>query len=223
MSSPIRQKKTILFLAANPKASTPLRLGEEVNEIAEGLQRAKQRNKFQLEQKWAVTPRDMRRAVLELEPQIVHFSGHGVGDGGLALEDDAGQVKLVNAKALASLFELFQNQVECVVLNACYSEVQAKAIARHIPYVIGMNQEIGDQAARDFAVGFYDALAAGKEIEFAYRFGCTSISMEGIPEELTPVLKKQSEVLADSELLEDDPEEVEAPVAIAVDGREPMS
>ncbi|MEP0820019.1 MULTISPECIES: CHAT domain-containing protein [Trichocoleus] len=125
MSSPRKHKKTILFLAANPKASTPLRLGEEVSEIDEGLRRSKQCNKFHLEQKWAVTPREMRRAVLELEPQIVHFSGHGVGEGGLALEDELGQVKLVSAKALASLFDLFKEQVECVVLNACYSELQA--------------------------------------------------------------------------------------------------
>ena len=56
MSSSPRKKKTILFLAANPKNSTPLRLGEEAKEIAEGLQRSKKRDKFQLEQQWAVTP-----------------------------------------------------------------------------------------------------------------------------------------------------------------------
>ncbi|MBD2124598.1 AAA-like domain-containing protein [Trichocoleus sp. FACHB-262] len=216
MISPRRHKKTILFLAANPKASTPLRLGEEVNEIDEGLQRSKQRNKFQLEQKWAVTPREMRRAVLELEPQIVHFSGHGVGEGGLALEDELGQVKLVSAKALASLFDLFKEQVECVVLNACYSELQANAIARHIPYVIGMSQEVGDQAAREFAVGFYDALASGRSIEFAYNYGCTSISMEGIPEELTPVLKKQSEILSEPEPVQEVNEGSEACPLIAL-------
>ena len=41
----------------------------------------------------------MQRAVLESELRIVHFSGHGMGEGGLALEDNAGQVKLVSADA----------------------------------------------------------------------------------------------------------------------------
>jgi hypothetical protein len=191
MSSSSRKKKTILFLAANPKNSTPLRLTQEVQEIADGLQRSKKRDKFHLEQQWAVTPRDMQRAVLDFNPEIVHFSGHGAGEDGLALEDETGQIKLVNAKALAGLFKLFQDCVECVVLNACYSEVQAKAIADYIPYVIGMNQAVGDNAAREFAVGFYDALGAGKTVEFAYEFGCTSISMAGIPEALTPVLRKK--------------------------------
>ncbi|MEG4200295.1 AAA-like domain-containing protein [Microcoleus sp. Pol12A5] len=193
MSSSSRKKKTILFLAANPKNSTVLRLGEEVKEIADGLQRSKKREKFQLEQQWAVTPRDMQRAVLDYKPEIVHFSGHGVGEEGLALEDETGQIKLVNAKALARLFELFMDRVECVVLNACYSDVQAAAIAHHIPYVIGMKQAVGDNAAREFAIGFYDALAAGESIEFAYKSGCVSITMAGIPEELTPVLKKKPE------------------------------
>jgi len=187
------KKKTILFLAANPKNTTPVDLQKEAKEIAEGLQRSKKADKFQLEQQWAVTPREMQRAVLDFKPEIVHFSGHGAGQGGLALEDDLGQIKLVNAKALAALFEAFNEYVECVILNACYSEVQAAAIARHIPYVIGMKQTVGDNAAREFAVGFYDTLAAGESIERAYKLGCVSISMAGIPEELTPVLKKKSD------------------------------
>ena len=49
--------------------------------------------------------------------------------GGLVFEDETGHEKLVDAEALAELFELFSDQLECVVLNACYSEVLAKAIA----------------------------------------------------------------------------------------------
>ncbi|MFB2839766.1 AAA-like domain-containing protein [Floridanema evergladense] len=201
MSITTRKKKIILFLAANPKNTNPLSLDDEVKEIDQGLQRAKKRHNFQLEKEFAVTPRDMQRAVLEFKPEIVHFSGHGTGEDGLALEDGNKKIKLVSAKALASLFELFKDQVECVVLNACYSEIQAKAIAHHIPYVIGMKKAVGDNAARAFAVGFYDALGAGETVEFAYKMGCVSIIMEGIPEELTPVLLKSSD-FADFDLLD---------------------
>jgi tetratricopeptide (TPR) repeat protein len=186
--------KKILILAANPKNSVPLRLDEEVREIDEGLRRAQMRDRFELEQKWAVRPRDVQRAILEFAPQIVHFSGHGVGEGGLALEDELGQAKLVSTSALAGLFELFADQVECVLLNACYSVLQAEAIALHIPYVIGMNQAVGDAAAREFAVGFYDALGADRSIEFAYKLACNSIRMAGIGEDLTPVLLMKNEI-----------------------------
>lgn len=193
MHSSSRDRQTILFLVANPKDSDRLRLDQELRDIAEGLQqRASQRDQFNLEQRWAVRPRDIQRAMLDVEPQIVHFSGHGAGEQGLVFEDESGKAKLVNGEALAGLFELFSDQIKCVVLNGCYSEVQAKAIAQHIPYVIGMNKEIGDKAAISFAVGFYDALGAGRSIEFAYKLGCNAIRLEGIPEYLTPVLLRKS-------------------------------
>ncbi len=182
--------RKILILSANPKGSTPLRLDEEFREIEAGLQRAQKREQFELHQKWAVRPRDIQRAMLEVNPHIVQFSGHGAGEEGLVFEDETGQAKLIDGEALAELFEMFRD-VECVVLNACYSEIQATAIAQHIPYVIGMNQAIGDKAAIEFAVGFYDALGAGRDVKFAYQLGCNAIRMAGISEYLKPVLKEK--------------------------------
>ena len=182
--------KTILMLVANPKGTTPLRLDQEVRDISEGLRRSNYRDAFRIEQRWAVRPRDVQRAMLEVNPHIVHFSGHGIEAEGLAFEDESGHVKLVTADALAGLFGLFA-QVECVVLNACYSETQADAIYQHIPAVIGMQKAIGDRAALEFAVGFYDALGAGRSIEFAYKLGCNAIQMAGIAENLTPILKQK--------------------------------
>jgi hypothetical protein len=196
MSSSTRKKKTILFLAANPKDSTPLDLTREVKEIEAGLQRSQKRDKFLLEQVWAVTPRDVQRAMLDHKPQIVHFSGHGTGESGLILENAVGEAQCVKSEALAGLFELFADKVECVVLNACYSEVQAVAVAQHIPYVVGMNQAVGDRAAIAFAVGFYDALGAGESFDFAYRLGRNSIALAGIAEDLTPVITRKFEVVA---------------------------
>jgi CHAT domain len=220
-SQPIR---TILILAANSKDASRLRLDQEVRDIAEGLARSQYRDRFTLQPKWAVRPRDLQRSLLDHSPQIVHFCGHGQGsssfantaslngrkmiplddqgsagldkaglsEAGLVFEDDTGNMKLIDGASLAGLFRLFAEQVECVVLNACYSETQATAIAQHIPYVIGMNRAIGDRAAIEFAVGFYDALGAGRSIEFAYDLACNAIQLAGIPEQLTPVLKKRA-------------------------------
>lgn len=183
--------KTILFLAANPKGTSPLRLGEEVRDIDEGLRRSQHRDEFTLTQNLATRPRDIQRAMLDHQPQIVHFSGHGMGEQGLLFEDEVGQPKFVTGAALAALFKLFSQKLECVVLNGCYSQVQAEAIAQHIPYVIGMGQEIGDRAALEFAVGFYDALAAGESVEFAFDLGCAAIQMAGVSGESVPVLLRK--------------------------------
>ncbi len=184
--------QSILFLSANPKDTIPLRLDRELRDIEEGLKRAQKRDEFQLEQRLAVRSRDIQRAMLDISPQFVHFSGHGAGEQGLVFEDEIGNAIFVSGEALAGLFELFADRIHCVVLNGCYSEVQAKAIATHIDYVIGMNQAIGDRAAIEFAVGFYDAIGAGRPIEFAYKLGCAAIQMAGIAEHLTPVLLKKS-------------------------------
>jgi CHAT domain len=119
--------KTILILAANPTSTSRLRLDEEVREIEEGLRRGNVRDRFQVEQKWAVRSRDFYRAILDTQPQIVHFCGHGSGEDGLVLESDTGQVELLKADELASMFRLFATEsVECVVLNACYSPIASR-------------------------------------------------------------------------------------------------
>jgi GTP-binding protein EngB required for normal cell division len=191
--------KRILFLAANPKNTSPLRLDKEVREIENGLI-SKRPGQFCFEKKWAVRPVDIQRAMLEFKPHIVHFSGHGEGIEGLVLESNEGDFgQLVSTEALEGLFKLFSDEVECVILNACYSEIQADAINAHIHHVIGMNQSIGDKAAIDFSVGFYDAIGTGRPIEFAYHFGCNSIQLSSSgksinhSQHLIPVLKTKAE------------------------------
>jgi hypothetical protein len=182
--------QTVLFLGAEPNKMGQQRLGQELRDITEGLQRSTKRDRFNLQQRWAVRPKDIQRAMLEVKPHILHFAGHGEGEDGLVFEDDAGNSNLVNGAALAGLFELFADRLNCVVLNGCYSEVQAQAISQHIPYVIGMQKAISRPGALAFAVGFYDALGAGNDVEFAFKLGCAAIGMAGIAEYSMPVLLK---------------------------------
>lgn len=189
--------KSVLLLAANPRGTKSLRLQEEEREIKEQLRLAGY-GRVPINSTDATRPRDIQKAMLDFRPQVVHFSGHGAGEEGLVFEDAVGQEKLVSSEALASLFKLFSNQLECVVLNACFSKFQAKEIARYIPYVIGMNQSIGDRAAIEFSVGFYTAMGAGQPFEFAYKLGCNAIQLEGIAEHLTPILFKEGEEVVDS-------------------------
>jgi hypothetical protein len=165
-----------------------LRLDKEIREIEAGLQRGRIRDNLRCVQKWAVRADDIQRAMLETRPQIVHFSGHGEGEQGIIIEDDSGKPTLASSEALSGLFELFP-EVECILLNACYTEFQASVISKHVPHVIGMNDSIGDDAALKFSIGFYDGIGDGQSVEFAYKLGCNRIHLAGIPEHLTPILK----------------------------------
>ncbi|BBC22288.1 adenylate/guanylate cyclase domain-containing protein [Pseudanabaena sp. ABRG5-3] len=195
--------KTILILAANPLKTEHLRLDKEVEEIRTTLERSPNRDHFEIESRGAVRPQDLQTHLYNLKPQILHFSGHGGGEWGLAFEDEDGGVKGVSTESLADLFKLFTKEIQCVVLNACYAVVQAEAICQHIPYVIGMNQKIGDQAARKFAEGFYRAIWDNRSIEDAFASGVSAIALDGIPEELTPVLLKKDNPKMDKNAISD--------------------
>ncbi len=147
------QQQKILILAAIPHG---LRLDREISEIEDAIRRATKRDLFEIRIRTAVRSQNIRRAIAEEKPQIVHFCGHGLKDGSLLLEDEGGHNKSVSPEGLASLFRLHANYVNCVVLNACHSAKTAEAISKYINYVIGMNQPIGDQARshllRDFTM-----------------------------------------------------------------------
>ncbi len=181
--------KKILILAANPTDTSKLRLDEEVREIQAAHRKARNREDIQIISEWAVRVDDLRSAILYHKPNIIHFCGHGTGNDGLVLENKFGQKQFVSSESLADLFKLFKNDVECVVMNACYSEVQAEAIHEHINCVVGMNYTIGDKAAIEFVTGFYDALTNGRNYQDSFEFGKNAIDLENIPESGIPQIK----------------------------------
>jgi hypothetical protein len=175
-------KKTILVLTANPTDTGRLRLDKEVREIEEGLKRSNKRSKFKIVAKFAVRTRDILQAVLENKPQIIHFSGHGETKG-LLVEDESGKHTYLNINGLAQLFAAVttQNPIECVLLNACYSREQAEAISKHIKYVTGMENSVGDNEAISFAVAFYDTLGAGAGYEYAFKIAKVFPAVNNLP------------------------------------------
>ena len=188
----------ILVVAANPLGSSPLKLDHEVKTIQEALRRSRKRDNFVVEYRLAATPSELRRALLDVEPHVLHFSGHGAGDRGLLFVSDesasaiyrseggevrsratnSNEIKFVPAKPLASLLQLCDDHLECVVLNACYSDVQGDAIAANIPFTIGMRDAVEDNVAIKFSQGFYDAIGAGKGYEKAFEWGKAAIEVD---------------------------------------------
>ena len=95
---------------------------------------------------------------------------------------------------MGRLFAVFDDSVQCVLLNACYSETQARAIGEHIPYVIGMQRSIGDEAAIAFSATFYQALGSGLSIVDAYELAVAGMGLEDNRQASIPVLLKKNPV-----------------------------
>jgi L-histidine N-alpha-methyltransferase len=164
----------ILILAANPHKD--LNLDREIRDLRGVIQQSRKQEEFEVIDALAVRVQDLQELFLRHKPQIVHFCGHGNGEKGLVFENDKGGEQ-VDTAALTELLRLSCNAqpIECVVLNACYSESQAEEFSEYIDYVIGMRQEIKDEAAIAFSIGFYRALGYGRPIQECYDYGCNAI------------------------------------------------
>lgn len=187
-SSDIKIEHRVLFLAADPTDACRLRLGQEYREIQEKIRLSKGRDRIELHEAFAVRPADLSQSILDHRPTIIHFSGHGSSNGALCFEDNHGQSRPIDADALGDLFRHFADTLQLVVLNACFSAIQASAIAEHVPFVIGMRESISDAAAISFSIGLYQAIGAGRSIMDAHSLGCSQIRLQGIDEHKVPQL-----------------------------------
>jgi len=198
------QKHTVLFLAANPTDTDRLALDQEARAIQIELERSGHREQLELATRWATEPLDLLRELRRLKPTVVHFSGHGqrarggsatttrhrdvggaeLGDDGqqpgLVFQASDGRARLVSAAAIEQTFGAAGSSVKLVVLNACYSAQQAAALLAHVECVVGMAGSIRDDAARQFAVGFYGGLGEREPVAAAYRQGRAAMSLMGL-------------------------------------------
>lgn len=181
-------KVTALFLAANPLSTNRLSLDEEIRAITDKIRSSEHREFLELKSVWAVRPDDLIQSLNEHKPHIVHFSGHSSISGEVTFVDNNGVPKFVSPQALKSLFTTLRDNVRTIILNSCYSKIQALAITEVIDCAIGMNDAIGDQAAITFAASFYRAIGFGRSVKEAFEQGRTALLLEGIPEENTPEL-----------------------------------
>lgn len=179
------KKIKILFLSANPENTPQLNLDAEIEHVKKGFKTASLANKFEFISEAAVTLPDIIKAMMKYKPQIVHFAGHGTEKDGLIIDDGNGQSVYFTTDSISRLFKLFKNQVECTLLNACYSEEQAIAISKEGVmsenknqgiYAVGMNDVVGDKAAIDFSVGFYQAIGEGYDYKFAFEMGLVNVN-----------------------------------------------
>jgi serine/threonine protein kinase len=162
---------TVLFLAANPASVPSLKQDEEFRAIENEIRSAAYRDRIRLRSRWAVRLKDLLQALNEDNPSVIHFSGHGAGERGLCFQADDGDVMSVSAETLWHVLSSAGSGVAVVVLSACFSEVQARAIVSRVPCVIGMSGAIADEAAICYSTTFYGALANGKSVATAHQQG----------------------------------------------------
>lgn len=163
MTEPLR----ILVLAANPLTTSKLALEAEHRLLRNKMSDNSEIGNCELLFQWAARFKDLKQGLTSHRPHVVHFAGHGTRDG-ICLEDDDGNTSPVAKEQLADLFQASGEHLRLVVLNACYSAVQAEAIGEVVDYVVGTTAPVADDVAVRFAAHFYEALATGETVRDAH-------------------------------------------------------
>ena len=169
----------ILYLTNNPDSADPTSVNEEISTIKKRLLLGKCSCQYELIPKNFMTLEELQRALLETRPRIVHFSGYATDDDQILFVDTNGQRVPIDSEALCSLFKIFNDSIELVFLNNCYSEEQAKALSNAIKYVIGVAGPISRQTSLAFVSGFYQAISYGTSLHKAYRLGRNHLQLKG--------------------------------------------
>jgi len=180
-SGPIGLPVKVLILAANPPDTEMLRIDQEISEIQKTIRLGKDRDNIEVSIHLAVSPADIGRSLLDDDPRLVHFAGHGGGpDGSFAAQNDYGLAHIIPVDGLVDLFRTFGKGVDCVLVNACDTELLARELSAVVRYAIGMRQPVRDKSSIRFSGGFYQALADGKSIEEAFQLGVIMLKMTPI-------------------------------------------
>jgi len=187
----------ILFLGTNPSGLTQRALDHEIREISDRLRNAKLGERFKLVQAWAVQVDDLPQSLLEHQPTIVHFSGHGNKDGQIMVEDAHGKPFPLNPNALAEMFKLLRDNIRCVVLNACSSQAQADAITQAIDCVMWMAADLTDDGAITFSGALYQGLGFGRTIQEAFDLARIQLKLKNLPDAALPMLSCRTGIRAE--------------------------
>ncbi len=183
--------RVLLIVESNPKNTARLsQLTEEIRAINGVFENNDQ---YKIVSINAARITDLSKALLKHEPEIVHFMGHGEGESGLCFHGEDGKRQLLTNTFTDEIFRLASDTVKLVFLNACYSEVQARIIARHIDDVIGMSDKIPDATAVKFAKLFYKNISLNKPVEVAFGWAKTTLGAVELPSHHVPVLLKRAD------------------------------
>ena len=189
---------TVLFFATNPKGTSQLRLDEEARSIQEMIRKSEHRDSISFVTRWAVRPLDILQAINEINPDVIHFSGHGAVSGDLILENTDGSPKPVTKEAITQTIMSSSDKIHLLFFNACFSYEQAQEIVQHVDAAIGMTTSIGDEAACTFAAQFYSSLGFGHSLKKAFEQAKGAMMLVSPTEADTPALYTKEGIDADA-------------------------
>lgn len=158
----------ILFLAADPGRRDRQVLSDEMRAIDQAIRMNGMRKMVVLASRNAVRTNELRRALREEEPDILHFAGHGDKRGLHLIDPDTARPVAFKPEALAEILALSAHPLRGVVLTVPDSAAIADALVGTVDFAIGIEGTPTEKARRDLAGAFYDEVTAGEPLARAF-------------------------------------------------------
>lgn len=167
-----KQKKLkILLLSANPNGLGRVEESAMIHQVKVNVQNAlgARRDGVVIHDFPSCQSREIVNQITNHEPDVVHFFGHS-SNTELAFVNERNELAPVTIDGLLALFELkASGKVKVVLLTGCLNKDIATNLSSVVPYVIGTGTEIDNSQAEGFASQFYYAIAAGDDVEEAFK------------------------------------------------------
>lgn len=200
----------ILALSSNPNDRCSLATDQEWSLIEESLSDATSEGLVKVRRLESPSLEELRREFRTESPHILHFMGHGnyrqsTGLGSILLKDDAGASLEVSEFHLGLITQ--GAKLKLAFMNACFTAGSSRtwtftALAQALlkngaEAVLGMRDEISDEAAQILTGRFYECLAKGLPLDTSLGEARQSLALIGdqcdtggecFPEWAVPVL-----------------------------------
>jgi CHAT domain len=182
----VRVRKTkILFLAPMVKGDGA-DSAKECREIKEQVSGRKWGGSLKFELVLGARWEDLVDQIWKGEHDIVHFSGHGSTNGDFIVRRRDENMQPVASEWIGEAFGTKKGRSRLAVFNCCHSAGMAAEATKHIDAAVWMDREIGDQAAIEFAVAFYGAIASGAPLRAAFEQARLVLKADEVPQDKTP-------------------------------------
>jgi hypothetical protein len=173
------EKVKILFLSASPEDWEQVEADKEFRKIFE----KHDDRRVRILSVSNMQTMNLHNVLLKNNPEIIHFSGHGIADE--ILFEDAGRNGQGVAKdALINLFRKLPKKPRIVFFNACWTAVNIESLSQIIDFVVATREEVSDAAAKKFAAKFYEILFLGTTIKTAFDLAVNYFETDGLKAEV---------------------------------------
>jgi hypothetical protein len=168
------KKTKILYLSSAPNNVMPIRFDKDYTVIQNCLQKKLHRDDFTIGFK-SITNKGFLPTVDQESPNVIILSQHGGEGNVLVFENHDGEEEGINvtefAKDISTISYNKMHDIQCIIFSSCHSVNFAISISSFVPFAVGVEGAIHEEAMTEFCEGFFESFFNTRDYLSAYQMG----------------------------------------------------